>query len=572
MHDLVIRGGTLVDGTGRAPRMANIAVDDGVIAVVGDVAAKGRQEIDAAGMIVTPGFIDLHTHYDAQVMWDPVLAPTAWHGVTTVVMGNCSVGLAPLRREDRHFPLSVMEAIEEIPREVMEEGIEWSWESYSEYLDALEQRSHTLDVATQVAHIALRAYVMGDRAAANEPATDEDMAEMERLAEEALRAGALGISGSRTKAHHYPDGGRVPGTLANEHELLGLADALGRVRGGQSMQYLGNPFDLDNDLPFIKEMAVRSQSPMQYIMSENDWQRRFAMIEQSVDEGLEFYGHIPPRGVGMVGHWRCVEYPFSVAAPMRAIEDLRWEERLEQLRDPDVKARAIAETKEADRGFFKAHSFDRMFEVTDYPDYEPDPETDSIAAKAQAAGRDPYEVVYDIMMGNGGTGMVYATVVNYRHGDHDLTRQLIQHPRAVVSLSDGGAHTTRVCDAAQTTFMLAHWARDRTRGEKLPLETVVQYLSRDAAFAYGLKDRGVIHEGYLADLNIIDFEKLRLPAPYVANDFPGGAHRLLQKAEGYEATIKRGIVTFRKGEHCGAFPGQIVRGPQMAPENLEAAD
>lgn len=564
MHDLVIRGGTVVDGTGSPPRLADIAVDGGLITAVGEVRDSGREEIDATGRIVTPGFVDLHTHYDAQVMWDPILAPTAWHGVTTVVIGNCSVGFAPLRREERDFPLSVMEAIEEIPRDLMEAGISWDWESYPEYLDSLDRREHTIDIATQVTHIALRAYVMGDRAAANEPATPADLAEMERLAEEALRAGAIGVSASRTKAHRYAHGEMVPGTYANKHELLGLADALGRVGGGHVMQYLGNPFDLDDDLPFIRELAGRAHSPIHYIMSDTEWQRRFAVIEEAGRQGEEFFAHLPPRAVGMIGHWRSVEHPFSEAPSMRAIAGLGWPDKLERLRDPSFRQTVIAEMRERPRGMFKAYAFDRMFEIADYPDYEPDPETDSFAAKAAVAGVDPFEYAWDVMMANEGTGMFYVAITNYRPGHLDTARQLLAHPRAVVSLSDGGAHSTRVCDGGASTFMLAHWVRDRTRGEKLPLETVVRYLSRDTAFSYGLKDRGVLAPGYIADLNVIDMERLKLPAPYLADDFPGGGLRLLQKAQGYVATIKRGVVSFRDGEHCGRYPGRLVRGPQHA--------
>jgi N-acyl-D-amino-acid deacylase len=573
MHDLVIRGGTVVDGTGAAPFAADIAIDGATISIVGSVAQRGREEIDATGRIVTPGFVDLHTHYDAQAMWDPVLAPTAWHGVTTIVMSNCSVGFAPLRKSDRGFTLSVLEAIEEIPVEVMEAGIEWDWESYPEYLDALDRREHTLDLATQVAHIALRAYVMGARAAANEPASPAEQAEMERLAEEALRAGAIGISASRTKAHRYPEGGIVPGTYANEHELIGLAAALSRVGGGHVMQYLGNPFDLDHDLPFTRELARQAKSPVHFIMSDTQWQRRldFAQVMREED-GSEVYAHVPPRGVGQIGHWRAVEHPFHKAAAVRAIAHLPWAERVERLRDPALRAEAIAQTKDVPDGFFRAFSFEQLYELTDDFDYEPDPACDSIAARAAASGTDPFEIAWDIMNAKGGTGMIWAPIANYRNGDLATVRGLLQHPLTLASLSDGGAHSTRVCDSAGTTFMLAHWARDRKRGPTLPIEQVVRLITRDTAFAYGMKDRGVLAPGYLADLNVIDFERLKLHPPYLADDFPGGAHRLLQRADGYDATIKRGVVTFRHGEHCGAYPGGLVRGPQKAAPIPATAD
>ncbi|MCB2046923.1 MAG: amidohydrolase family protein [Novosphingobium sp.] len=572
MHDLVIRGGTVVDGTGAAPFVADIAIDGETITKVGTVAEQGREEIDASGRLVTPGFVDLHTHYDAQAMWDPVLAPTAWHGVTSVVMGNCSVGFAPLRRNDRAFPLRVMEAIEEIPVDVMEEGIDWDWESFPEFLDSLERRKHTLDIAAQVTHVALRAYVMGARAEANEHADEADMAEIERLTEEALRAGAIGVSASRTTFHRFPGAGIVPGTFGNEHELLGLADALGRVGGGHVMQYLGNPTDLDHDLPFTRELARHAQSPVHFIISDTEWQRRLAYAQAlRDDESLEVYAHVSPRGVGQLGHWRAVEHPFSKAPAMKAISDLPWAERLARLRDPELKSAAIAQTKEAPDAFFRGFAFDQMFELDETFDYEPDPATQSVAARAAASGQDPYALVWDIMTAKDGAGIIWVPITNYKAGDLSTVRQLLEHPMTLTSLSDGGAHSTRVCDSAAPTFMLAHWCRDRTRGETLPVEQVVRWISRDTAFAYGMKDRGVLAPGYLADLNVIDFERLRLHKPFLADDFPGGALRLLQRADGYDATIKRGQVTFRHGEHCGIYPGGVVRGPQAARVPAEAA-
>jgi N-acyl-D-amino-acid deacylase len=476
-----------------------------------------------------------------------------------------------LRRDDRGFPLRVLEAIEEIPVEVMEAGIEWDWESFPEFLDALARRRHTLDIATQVTHVALRAYAMGARGEADEPANDADMAEMARLAEEALRAGAMGISASRTKFHRFPDGGIVPGTYGNEHELIGLADALGRVGGGQVMQYLGNPFDLDHDLPFTRELARHAKSPVHFIMSDTEWQRRLDFASAMRDEeGLEVYAHVPPRGVGSIGHWRATEHPFRNTAAVRAIAHLPWPERLERLRDPAVRAEAIVQAAADPDSFFRSFTFDRLFELTDDFDYEPDPATKSLAALAAASGEDPYGLAWDIMTARDGTGMIWGPLTNYKAGDLSTVRELLQHPLTLTSLSDGGAHSTRICDSAGTTFMLAHWCRDRKRGPTLPIEQVVRWLSRDTAFAYGMRDRGVLAPGYLADLNVIDFDRLKLHAPYLANDFPGGAHRLLQRADGYEATIKRGVVTFRNGEHCGVYPGGVVRGPQAARVPVES--
>ncbi len=572
MHDLVIRGGTVVDGTGTTPFVADITIDGETITAIGEAVGKGREEIDAKGKLVTPGFVDLHTHYDAQAMWDPVLAPTSWHGVTSVVISNCSVGFAPLNRDKRDFPLRVLEAIEEIPVEVMEAGIEWDWESYPEFLDALDRRKHTLDIATQVTHVALRSYVMGARGEANEPATETDMEEIGRLTEEALRAGAIGVSATRTKFHRFPDGDIVPGTYGNEHELIGMADVLGRVGGGHVMQYLGNPWDLDHDLPFTRELARHAKSPVHFIMSDTEWQRRLEFAQaMRDDEGLEVYAHVPPRGVGSIGHWRATEHPFRNTAALKSIAHLPWSERLERLRDPELRAEAIAEAAAEPDSFFRSFTFDQLFELTDDFDYEPDPATISLAARAEASGEDPFGLAWDIMTGKDGTGMIWGPLTNYKAGDLSTVRELLQHPLTLTSLSDGGAHSTRICDSAGTTFMLAHWCRDRKRGPTLPVEQVVRWLSRDTAFAYGMKDRGVLAPGYLADLNIIDFDRLKLHAPYLADDFPGGAHRLLQRADGYDATIKRGKVTFRNGEHCGVYPGGVVRGPQTAHAPKEEA-
>jgi N-acyl-D-amino-acid deacylase len=564
MHDLVIRNGQVIDGSGAAPFDADVAIDGETIVAVGTVHDRGVEEIDAAGCLVTPGFLDVHTHYDAQVLWDPILAPTSWHGVTTVVGGNCSVGFAPLRPDDHTFPLKVLEAVEEISPDVIDAAVDYDWESFPEYLDALDRRRHTVDIGTQVAHVALRAYVMGDRAEGDEPATAEEITRMCALAEEALRAGALGLSGSRTRFHTYSGGGIVPGTLGAEEELLRLAETTGTV-DGRVIQYLGDVTDLDHDLSFTLELARRTKAPLHFIMSDTQWERRLALIERARGEGITLYGHIAPRAVGAIGHWRSVGSPFGEAPSVRALDGLAWDDQLARLREPAFKARVLAELAARERNFFTRNRPENIFEMAAYPDYEPDPATESIAAKARLAGRDPIEYAYDVLTANDGTGLLYIPIANYRSGDFGVVRQLLRTPNILVSLADGGAHSTRVCDAATPTFMLTHWARDRSRGETLPVEHVVHALTRSLAESYGLGDRGLLAPGYLADVNVIDFDRLRLPAPYSATDFPTGGLRLLQKAEGYVATVKRGQITFREGEHCGVFPGQVVRGGQPGP-------
>jgi N-acyl-D-aspartate/D-glutamate deacylase len=569
-HDLVIRGGTVVDGRGGEPHTADVAIDGERIVYVGPNARPGLEEIDAHGLIVTPGFIDLHTHYDAQLTWDPILAPSSWHGVTTVVIGNCGVGFAPVRPEARSWMIEIMENVEEIPRKVLEAGMPWNWESFPDYLDALEARPHTVDIGAQVPHIALRGYVMGERAKGDEPATAEDLAAMAGLVEEALRAGALGFACSRTDSHRLQDGSLVPGSMADREELLALADGIRRAGRG-AVQYLGNPLShWEEDLDFMSEMARRSASTVHFLMVDKDWRDRAAGIAAANNAGVSLLGHIPPRAVGGLQYWRSGRHPFMDRPSIRATAALPWPERLARLRDPAFRAQVLSEPNEGEERlpeFARVvyRGFERMFEIDDYPNYEPDPKTDSIAARAAAAGQDPAAYAYDVMMRNDGEGMIYLAAANYLTGNFDELDQMIRDPGTIVSLSDGGAHCTRVIDASAPTFMLTHWARDRSRGETLPLELVVKTCTRDPALAYGLEDRGVIAPGYLADLNVIDFDRLRLPAPYVTFDLPAGGQRLLQKAEGYVATIKRGAVTFRDGEHAGVFPGKLIRGPQMSP-------
>jgi N-acyl-D-aspartate/D-glutamate deacylase len=569
MHDLVIRGGLVFDGLGGDPRQADVAIDGERIAAIGANLGRGAEEIDARERIVTPGFIDLHTHYDAQVTWDPILAPSAVHGVTSVVMGNCGVGFAPARPDARSWLIEIMEEVEEIPRDVLESGLEWDWESFPDYLDALDRRRHTVDLGAQVPHIALRGYVLGERARSGAPATADDLAAMSRLLEDGLRAGALGFACSRTDAHRLADGTLVPGSLADEDELLALGSTLRRVPGAR-VQFLGNPAKWEEDYPFMRELARRSGAAVHFLMSDTNWRARLAGIEAAAAEGERLVGHVPPRPVGNVLQWRAARHPFMDRPSIRAIAHLPWPERLARLKDPAFRAQVLGEGNGPGAERLPAFArvvydgFERMYAVDALPDYEPDPRTDSLAARAALAGQDPAAYAYDVLMRDEGRGMIYMTLANYRAGDLSEVAGLIQHPGAVVSLSDGGAHCTRVIDASAPTFMLAHWARDRKRGDRLPLAWVVKALSCDPAAAYGLDDRGVLTPGRLADVNVIDFDRLKLPAPYLEADFPAGGQRLLQDAEGYSATVKRGRVTFREGEHTGAFPGKVIRRRQGA--------
>ncbi|MFC4595464.1 N-acyl-D-amino-acid deacylase family protein [Sphingobium tyrosinilyticum] len=564
MHDIVIRGGMIVDGSGAPAFVGDVAIDGERISRVGLVPERGREDIDATGKIVSPGFIDLHTHYDAQVMWDPILAPTSWNGVTTIVMGNCGVGFAPARPDSRNFLMEVMEAVEEIPQPVLRDGLAWDWESFPEYLDAIERRQHTIDIGTQVGNVALRRYVLGDRSGSPEPASSQEIETMNSLLEEALRAGALGFSFSRTDVHRMTDGSVIPGADVPTADAFGMSGSLAAV-GGRVIQFLGNAHaHLDEDMEDIVELARRSRSAIHFPMTDMRWRERIDMIERAAAEGLDLYGQVPPRGQGAVAHWDSASRPFENCPSFQAIAHLPLAERLTKLRDPEVRSRIIAEFDPATDSLARRTPLSRIFPAGDYPNYEPDPEIDSIAAIASATGSSPAALMYDEMMRDDGTGMLIATIFNYAAGDFSDIREILLQRGTIPSMSDAGAHSTRVVDAAQPTFMLQHWVRDRTRGEKLPLETVIKGYTRDAAVSYGMLDRGLVAEGYLADLNIIDLTSVRLPKPYRAYDLPAGGLRLLQKPEGYIATIKRGVVTFRNGEHCGRFPGQLVRGAQPA--------
>ena len=569
MHDLVIRGGTVVDGLGGPPRVADVAIDGDRIVHVGPDAGEGTSEIDATGKIVTPGFVDLHTHFDAQATWDPILAPSAWHGVTTLVIGNCGVGFAPVRPEARDWLIDIMEHVEEIPSHVLKAGLAWNWESFPDYLDALDAREHSVDIVAQVPFIALRGYVMRERAMDGQPATAGDIAAMSDLLEQAMAAGAIGLACSRTDQHRYPDGRLIPGAMADQQELLALADRMGRVGSGQ-IQYLGIISKWDENLPFMSEMSRRSGLPVHFAMIDKDSDIRLAGIEEAAKMGARLVGHVPPRAVGNYLHWRGSRHPFMSRPTVQAMAGLPWAEQFARLSDPATRARILAEENEgverlSEVARWVLEAFDRMYVIADQPVYEPDPATDSIASLAARTGQDPQAYAYDVMMRNDGSGMIYMALANYGSGSFAALRELIGRPGLISGLSDAGAHCLRVVDASAPTFMLTHWSRDRSRGETLPIELIVKSCTHDPAQAYGLEDRGVLAPGYLADLNIIDFERLSLPAPHIITDLPAGGERLVQGADGYVATIKSGKPTFRDGRHEGVYPGKVVRGARARP-------
>ena len=580
MSNLVVRNGTIVDGTGRPSFTADVVIIDGRIAAVGDadevlpvVAADGRspEEIDATGLLVTPGWVDIHTHYDGQVTWDDLLAPSAWHGVTTMVMGNCGVGFAPAAPERREWLIGLMEGVEDIPGTALAEGIEWEWETFPEYLDALEPRRWTMDVGTQIAHGAVRAYVMGERGARNEPATPDDIAAMRSIVRDAVAAGALGFSTSRTIAHTAIDGEPVPGTFAAEDELFGIGAALGELDTGvfelapmgAAGEDVVNPI---KEVDWMRRLSAEIGRPVTFAMIQVDaapdlWRELMGASLAAVEQGADIWPQVAGRATGLLGGHHTTYslldvVPAYAALKARGLSDDAFHEKL---RDPAVRESITGWAPDPVTAERLEHAFEHTYLLGDPPDYEPGPER-SIAGLAAASGRPPLEVAYDAMMANDGNGLLYVPILNYSEGSLDPVREMMLHPRSASGLADGGAHCGVICDASMPTFMLTHWTRDRTRGETLPLEWVVKKQTHDTARLYGMADRGTIEPGMVGDLNVIDYDRLQLEAPYVTADLPAGGRRILQGATGYVATVKSGVVTFADGKDTGARPGALLRG------------
>jgi N-acyl-D-amino-acid deacylase len=578
-YDLIIRNGTIVDGTG-APRFnGDVAVKDGLIAQVGAVRGDAAQEIDAAGMIVTPGFVDIHTHYDGQATWDAEMAPSSWHGVTTVVMGNCGVGFAPAAPDRHEWLIRLMEGVEDIPGT---EGMKWDWETFPEYLDALERLPRAIDVGTHVPHGAVRAYVLGDREKPGAVPTEDDIAAMSAIVEEGVRAGALGFSTSRTVIHKSIDGEVVPGTTATAEELIAIGRAMGRVGHGvfemaSDLNREWNEFDWMGKLSRETGLPV-TFAALQSIAKELPLEEQIAQMRAENDNGANIVAQIALRGNGIVMAWRGTVHPFRFRPAWQEIIDLPWEQQWTRLQNPAFKARMISEPNDFSEapqdimGLIMVISagWAMQFEMDDDFDYEPGPEA-SVQARASAAGKSAEEYAYDMLCRDGGTGFIYLPILNYADGNLDFLEALQRSDDTVNSLSDGGAHCGTICDAASPTFMLQHWVRDRKRGGRIALEHAIKRQCADTARLYGLEDRGVIAPGYLADLNVIDLDALKLGKPWLAFDLPAGGKRLLQKADGYVATIKTGKVTFRDGQWTGATPGGLIRGPQRV-DMQEAAE
>jgi N-acyl-D-aspartate/D-glutamate deacylase len=571
-YDLVIRGGRVIDGSGDPAFEADVAVKDGKIAAVGVVAGAGAEEIDAKGRIVTPGFVDIHTHYDGQATWDGRMQPSSWHGVTTVVMGNCGVGFAPCREGDHDRLIRLMEGVEDIPFPVLAQGLPWTWESYPDYLDALAERRFDVDIGSQLPHAALRVFVMGQRGADREPATARDNAAMSEMARSAMEAGALGFGTSRTLNHRASDGAPIATLTAGEDELTAIA--MGMMAAGRGVLQVVSDFtDPQVEFAMLRRIVERSGRPLSFTLAQGPLQPHayktlLQALEDAVAAGLPMKAQVAARPVGVLLGLELTVNPFTHYPLYREIAALSLGERVARLSDLAFRERLFAQPPQGGvRGFGGA--WGRMHLMADPPDYEPTAQS-TVAAQAQARGTSPEAVALDHMLGAEGRGMLYVPFLNYAEGSLDAVREMIVHPDSLPGLSDGGAHVGMICDGSFPTSMITHWTRDRTRGAKVGLEAVVRMQTLDTARAVGLHDRGIIAPGYRADLNVIDYEGLTLHAPKVAYDLPGGGRRLTQRASGYVATVVAGEITYRDGTPTEALPGRLLRGAKGAPVAMAA--
>ena len=570
MYDLVLRGGNVVDGSGAEPFIGDIAVLGDRIVAVGQVEGTARREIDARGLLVTPGWVDIHTHYDGQITWGSRVNPSSTLGATTVVVGNCGVGFAPVRPQDHDTLVRLMEGVEDIPGAALHEGLSWNWESFADYMDAVDLLPHDIDVAVQVPHGALRVYVMGERGANREPATPEECAQMRVLTADAIRAGALGFSTTRTIVHRTADGDMTPTYRAARAEMEAIAQGLADAGTGV-IQWVSDFLDMDNEFALVRDLTQISGRPLSFSMLQadllpNQWRELTQRLDQANADGFPIKAQVAGRPVGLMLGLQGSVHPFISRPSYQAIAHLSLVEKVAALRDPGLRKTLIAEEPLPDHPFVNsvAGAYHKMFPIGDRVDYEPDPAT-SIGAVAERLGINPDELVYDALLGDEGRAFVYFPMHNYTEGNLENVRQMIVNPNTLPGLSDGGAHVGAICDVSLPTFMLTHWCRDRTRGPMLGLADMVKQQTCDTARAVGLNDRGLLAVGYLADINVIDFERLELGKPYMAYDLPTGARRLMQDAEGYVATIKSGQVIYAAGQPTEALPGKLVRGAQTAP-------
>ena len=569
MHEIVIRGGTILDGTGGEAFTGDIAIDGGRLTAVGGKAGAAKREIEANGLLVTPGWVDVHTHYDGQATWDPVLAPSSWHGVTTILFGNCGVGFAPVRKEHREGLIDLMEAIEDIPGTALAEGLKWDWESFPEYLDALDRMPRTIDIGAQIPHHPLRVFVMGERGINREAATAQDIAEMRRLTEESLRAGAFGFTTSRTYSHKTNDGQLVPGHFAEEQELYGIGQAMAAVGGGAFG--LNSDFvDEAAEFAWMTQLSKETGRPVWFLLTDRvkdptRWRRLMRGVHKARAEGASITAQVAGRPVGIIQGIAGSFNPFAIRPSYIPLERLSSKDRIERMRDPALRAQLLSE-EPSERQLARLSQarqnmvgrWDKMFVMSGAtPDYEPSPEK-SIAAIAAKGNASPQEVAYDYLTQKL-DNFLFFPIVNYTDGDHETVREMLTDPGTLLGLSDGGAHCGAIVDASVPSFMLSHWGRDRKRGPGLPLPQLVKMQTSETADFFGFKDRGRLRPGLRADVNIIDFDGLRLHQPEVVHDLPAGGRRLVQRVDGYRATFVAGTPVFENGEDTGVRPGRLVR-------------
>ena len=561
--DLVVRAGSVLDGTGTEAYTADIGVKDGVVREIGRINSKTYQEIDADGAIVTPGFVDIHTHYDGQATWSNRMSPSSHHGVTTAVMGNCGVGFAPVRSEDHELLIELMEGVEDIPGVALHEGLSWDWESFEDYMDHLSARQFDMDIGAQLPHAAMRVYVMGQRGADREPATPQDVAQMKAMTSRAIQAGALGFTTSRTLNHRSARGEPTPTLKAEAEELLGISEGIRDVGTGV-IEMISDFDDLDLEFDLLKSMVKKSGRPMSISLAQgispHGWRKMLDRIESANRDGFVMRGQVAPRAIGILLGLTTTLSPFSSRPSFSELGKMSVEEKLTALKDPDRKKRILQESP--GRGFerlFKMMGEGRnLWLMSDPPDYEPSPEA-SLHAVATKEGKDVWSYIYDCMLGNDGRNILYTPFANYAEQNLDCCRDMILHENTVMGLGDGGAHVGTICDASFITSLLTHWGRDRVRGEQIDLPTLVKSQTRDTALAVDLSDRGTLELGKRADLNVIDFENLNVSVPEIVHDLPAGGARLQQKSEGYLATICHGSVTYRFGHETEHLPGRLIR-------------
>ena len=565
-YDLVIRGGTVVDGTGRIPQDADVGVIGDRIAAVGKIAGGGSREIDAKGKLVTPGFVDIHTHYDAQAVWDSHLTPSSMHGITTAVMGNCGVGFAPCKPADREKLIELMEGVEDIPGAVMHEGLKWEWESFGEYLTALEKRQRDMDICALLPHAAVRVFVMGDRAIRLENANQGDIAQMREITADAMRQGAFGFSTSRSLSHKTLKGEATPTLKAQEDELIGIAMGM-KDAGSGMLEMVSEWTDHNEEFAMLRRVVEACGRPAVFTMTQRHsrpeiWRDILAGADQANADGLSIRPVVAPRAIGVLLGLTGSQNPFAGCATYRKIAHLPLADRVAAMRSPDVRAAILSEDPKEGNTFplFHRLSYEYMFHFGNPPNYLPKKEN-SLAAIAEREGRAPQEVAYDALLEEDGNAFIYVTLSNYAYGDLRMSETLLSNRNTIMGLGDGGAHVAFILDAGYQTWLLTHWGRDRKRWDVAEL---IRRLTSDTARAAGLFDRGVVAAGMKADLNVIDWDKLGCGAPYVVNDLPAGGKRLMQKVTGYDATVLSGQITFLGGVPTGDLPGKLVRGPQAA--------